>query len=188
MKPYLGDQLRRDESDDYQIEWAPKDEEPRLNVWMRVECDTPWGKEEVIYLYCDGAYIRDHVFVDYVEGGHFYRYGWVAEPHIIIEDILSIMDQVCTGVHEIHERYRMKYLGWTYEKAHASACVIERKLRRLALERFSVLPEVEDIKKIFALEGSGEDCESFAREAMGKYRKEIEKANEQANSLTGKKE
>ena len=189
MRPYLGDQLDRDEeTQSVKIEWSPDGEEPRLHCWLDVTCETPGGEETVSFMFCDGAYVRDHLFVDYVEGGHFYRYGWMPENHIWIEDIMSLMDRVCTGVHEIHERFRMKYLGWSYDRAHVSACKIERIVRRLVLERDYILPTVEDIAQMFTLEGSGKGCESFARKAMTKNEDKLKEANRQSNNSVGRSE
>lgn len=184
--PYLGDQITRDpQGRDFEINFSPADDEPRLNAWMDVTCQTPDGEETVSFMYFNGAYGRDHIFADYVEGGHFYRYGWIAEPHIFIEDIMSIIDQVCTGCHEIHERYRMKYLGWTYEKAHRSAVQIERKLREILLSADTILPSCDDIRQMFSLEGSGQTCEDFAREAMKKNHAKAKVAAKQANNPVG---
>ena len=167
------------------IEWSPEGDEPRLNAWVEVECQTPEGKEVVSYMYVNGAYLRDHVFADYVEGGHFYRYGWIPEDQIWIEDILSILDQLCTGVHEIHERFRMKYLGWSYERAHMSALKVERELRRMTLEMGTIIPGAEDIAKIFSLEGSGESCLKLAEELMEKNADKVKAADRQSNEPVG---
>lgn len=184
-EPRLDDQLGRDKDHDCVIEWSPDHEEPRLNAWLDVKCDTPDGEEKVSYMYVDGAYVRDHVFVDFVEGGHFYRYGWIPEDQIWIEDILSVLDQVCTGVHEIHERFRMKYKGMNYEDAHDSACKIERIVRNLSLEQDTILPTAEGIARIFGVEGSGKSCESLARELMTKNNAKAEAANKQSNNAEG---
>ncbi len=161
--PYLKDSLPADKGKDLGgIEWAAEDDEPQLNCWCEVPGTGLYGDETISYMFVNGAFVRDHVFIDYVEGGHYYRYSWIAEDQIWIEDILSIIDQVCTGVHEIHERFRMKYKGWTYLKAHESACRIERKLRDLLLVRNYTIPPTCDIIEIFAMEGRGEDCAEFA--------------------------
>ncbi len=164
--PYLGDSLPPDEGKDIsKIDWAPAGYEPVLNCWMDIDTG-PEGTERINYMFINGAFQRGRIFVDYVEGGHFYRYNWIPENQIWIEDVMELMDQVCTGIHEIHERYRMKYLGWNYVKAHDSACVIERTVRDIALEKGTILPTATDIGRLFALEGSGQDCGALARELM----------------------
>jgi hypothetical protein len=164
--PYLKDQLPPDEGKSVDaIEWAAEGEEPQINCWMDIDTG-PDGTEKLSFMFINGAYIRGRLFVDFVEGGHFYRYNWVSEPQIWIEDILARMDQVCTAIHEIHERYRMKYLGWNYIKAHDSACIIERTVRDIALEAGTILPNSIDIGRLFALEGAGQDCSALARELM----------------------
>lgn len=184
MKPYLGDQLCRDEEFEGKVDYAPQDDEPKINCWIDVECDD----ETLQYMFVDGAYIRDHVFVDYVEGGHFYRYGWIPEDQIWMEDEMSLIDRVCTGVHETHERYRMKYLGWNYERAHASACVIERKMRKLLLAENTIVPHSEDIQEIFSIEGSGKSCERRFEELLSEHMDLAEAANKQSNDSVGHQE
>jgi len=165
-KPYLGDSLPPDEGKDINaVDWAAENAEPQINCWMDIDTG-PDGTERISYMFINGAFVRDHIFIDFVEGGHFYRYDWIPENHIWIEDILSIMDQVCTGIHEIHERYRMKYMGWRYEKAHQSACEIERIVRDIALQMDTILPTAEGISRLFTLEGSGKNCEELAQELM----------------------
>lgn len=186
MKPFLGDQLSSDNEERYKVDFSPDHEEPHINAWMEVECQTPDGTETLSYMFIDGAYIRDHVFVDYVEGGHFYRYGWCPESQIWLEDEMALVDRFCTGIHETHERFRMKYLGWDYEKAHDSACVIERTVRRLVLEKGSIIPSSEGIGKIFALEGSGKSCEKLATELVQENEGKVNEANKQANNPVGK--
>jgi hypothetical protein len=154
------------------MDWAAEGSEPQINSWMEIETG-PEGTEHICYMFINGAYIRGKLFVDFVEGGHFYRYDWIAEDQIWIEDILAIMDQVCTGIHEIHERYRMKYLGWNYIKAHESACIIERTVRDIAMEKGTILPTAVEIGRLFALEGAGQDCEALARELMYKESEKI---------------
>jgi len=186
VKPFLGDQLNRDKEDDCEIDWSPDHEEPRLNCWLEVECQTPDGDETINYMYVDGAYLRDHLFDDFVEGGHFYRYGWVPEGQIWIEDILSIIDQMCTGVHEIHERFKMKYMGWDYERGHESARKIERALRTLTLDKDTIIPHATDIAKIFAMEGSGKNCLKLAEDLFHQGENLADEAEEQSNNPVGK--
>ena len=187
-RAYLGDQLGRDEGSDDEVDFAPEGDEPKLNCWIDAECKTPEGDEAIHYMLVDGAYVRDHLFIDFCEGGHFYRYGWCPEDQIWIEDIMGVIDQICTGVHEIHERFRMKYKGWDYDRAHDSACVIERKLRRMLLEAEVVVPHTSDLAEIFSLEGSGEDCARAFQRAVSANVAYVEAANEQANNAVGSRE
>ena len=186
-RAYLGDQLGRDRvEEDCVIDFSPEHEEPKLNAWVDVVCDTPDGEELISYMLVDGAYVRDHIFVDYVEGGHYYRYGWIPENQIWLEDVMSVIDQVCTGVHEIHERYRMKYKGMTYDDAHDSACKIERTLRSMIQGKNTIIPMMEDLAKIFEAEGSGEDCADIAKKMMKKENAKAHAADDQANNPEGK--
>ena len=183
-KPYFGDQLCRDEEFEGEVDFAPEDDEPRINCWLDAECD----EETVHYMFVEGAYVRDHVFVDYVEGGHFYRYGWIPEDQIWLEDVMSVVDQVCTGVHETHERYRMKHLGWNYERAHASACVIERKMRVMLLQQDAIIPPTEHLVEVFSLEANGKSCEKLFGQLLSGYMDFERAADKQANNSVGKQE
>jgi hypothetical protein len=185
-KPCLGDQLGRDEGDESEIVFAPEGEEPRINCWVEVECKTPGGEETISFMFVDGAYVRDHLFVDFCEGGHFYRYGWIPEDQVWIEDEMNVIDRVCTAVHETHERFLMKYKGENYESAHDSACVIERKVRSMTLEENVVLPHAEDIVAILELEGSGKDCSGFVEEVLDKHIGLVKAAEKQANNPVGR--
>lgn len=186
MKPWLGDQVTRDREDEVEIDWSPRGQEPRLNAWLDVVCDTPEGEEEIHYMLVAGPYLRNHLFSDYVEGGHFYRYGWIPEDQIWMEDTMGYLDQICTGIHEIHERYRMKYLGWTYDRAHMSALKVEREIRLLALEENTILPTNDGVKQIFASEGSGKNCERITERLMQESEEKAQAANRQSNNPVGK--
>lgn len=187
-KPYLGDQLGRDIGFDDEVNFAPEGEEPLLNCWMEVECKTPDGDETLYVMYVEGDYVRDHLFVDFCEGGHYYRYGWCPERHVWIEDDMSIIDQICTSFHEIHERFRMKYRGMDYETAHDSACVIERKIRQALLVEKITAPFVVDLADALALEGSGKDSYKFFMGIIKEHSDLVDEANEQANNAEGERE
>jgi len=141
----------------------------------------PDGTEELHYMLGDADYIQDHIYDDWVNGGHFYRYAWTVENQIIIQDGLTRLNQIATAVHETHERYRMKYLGWRYEKAHESARVIERAIRNLALEKGTVIPNTKDIEDMLVLEGQGIDCFDLATELFKQEGDRASEANKQAN-------
>jgi hypothetical protein len=188
MKPYLGDQLGRDEGWDEKVDFAPEGEEPLINCWIEVKFRTLKGPEELHYMYVSGAYVRDHLFVDFCEGGHYYRYGWIPEDQIWIEDEMSVIDQVCTAFHETHERYRMKYLGEDYETAHDSACVIERKVRQALLAENITSPHAEDLGDALEMEGSGEDSFKFFMKLLKEHEGLVEDANYQANHAEGSRE
>jgi hypothetical protein len=187
-RAYLGDQLGRDEVYEGEIDFAPADTEPHINCWGSADFDTPDGIETVSYMFVEGAFVRDHLFLDFCEGGHFYRYGWIPESQLWIEDEMSIVDRVSTAVHETHERYRMKFKHMDYETAHDSACEIERKVRLALLEPKIVLPHNEDIMKVLALEGSGKSCERKFCELLEAHVDEVALANKQANHAVGSRE
>ena len=182
MSEWNKDQVTSDVLEE-EVEYTPEGAEPRINCWVDVEC----ADEVINYMFFDGPYVRDHVFADCVEGGHFYRYGWIPENQIWIEDLMSIVDRLCTGVHETHERYRMKYLGWGYDRAHMSALKTERTLRRLLLEEGTAVPPIEGVMKILQAEGNGGDSVEIAKELFYDSKDRIEAASEQSNAAVGKK-
>jgi len=187
-RAYLLDQLGRDEVYEGEIDFAPEGVEPHINCWNDVDFDTPDGIETVSYMFVDGAYVRDHIFLDFCEGGHFYRYGFCPESQIWIEDEMSLVDRISTAVHETHERFRMKFKHMDYDTAHGSACEIERRVRLALLKPNVVAPSSDGIVEILALEGSGKDCEERFCELLEENAKAAQLAGEQANHAVGSKE
>ena len=163
--PYTKDILPADKGKDPHPDMSPEGEEPRLNEWIHLQSG-PDGTEQIEMKFVNGVFVRDQVFIDYVEGGHHYRYDWIPENEIWIEDILARVDQVCTGCHEVHERYLMKHQGWNYNRAHEDACKRERELRDLAIEKGTHLPDSDALTKIFEAEARGESCLPIAEKAF----------------------
>ena len=183
-RAWLKDQLARDKEYSGTVIYSPEDDEPKINAWLEVQ----GVNDKLIYMFVDGAFIRRKVSNGYVEGGHFYRYGWIPEDQIWLEDIMSVVDQFCTGIHETHERYRMKWLGWNYEKAHASASAIEQEVRLLLARKGTIIPMVEDIAKIFEMEAQGEDSLPAIEKFLKAEAKKAKEAEYQSNHSVGKQE
>ena len=76
-----------------------------------------------------GPQVRRH-HVDYVEGGHGYIYPWIPRDVIWAEKMLNRQDECCNAVHKIREQRKMKYHGWSYDRAHDHANRVESRLRR----------------------------------------------------------
>ena len=80
----------------------------------------------------DGNYVRSHgtlEHTDYVEGGHHYRYKWIPENEIWIEQEPVDSDTDANLRHEIFERMLMKEQGHSYESAHDEALQQEHAFR-----------------------------------------------------------
>jgi hypothetical protein len=76
-----------------------------------------------------GPEIRS-VYTDWIGGSH-----WYADPKLVpkgeiwIESMKSKQDEKYILAHEMAEYPLMKYLRFSYDKAHAAANVVEKKLR-----------------------------------------------------------
>ena len=77
--------------------------------------------ETVIFKFVDGDEVRDSKepeAIDFTMGGHHYRYKFIPENEIWIEQHQVEEDLAATMMHEITERITMKYLGVDYSTAH----------------------------------------------------------------------
>ena len=89
----------------------------------------------------NGQFTRSPTGADIIEftmGGNYYggtKEGtyWpiCAEDEIVLHELMPPVDLIATGVHELVERWVMKYLGLSYGDAHTEyAEPVERELRR----------------------------------------------------------
>ncbi len=79
--------------------------------------------------YVNGALIRELVDIDWVLGGNGSRYSYVPESDFWLDDTPEKEDHAPTLLHEYEEMRKMKDKGWSYDKAHDYASVIEKKYR-----------------------------------------------------------
>jgi hypothetical protein len=82
----------------------------------------------------DGDDVKVRYRMDYFEGGHDLVYHWLPGKQIWIDARVSPRDWPYNLFHEAHERRRMA-MGWSYDRAHAEASRLERKLRIEAGQR-----------------------------------------------------
>lgn len=146
-KKGLPDQLQTQNIKNRETDWSPPNEEPHHAGFMEVD-----GIE---YIFVDGPFVRDNFHIDFVEGGHFYRYAFIPEDEIWIEDAMPRIDTIAVGLHETHERYLMKEKHWRYEDAHESASDVERKFRDLIKKKGSFVPDYDSIKAMYSAEIHG---------------------------------
>ncbi len=85
---------------------------------------------DVIVWSVRGEVVRDDLDVDFVAGGHHWRYGFIPESEVWIEQTMSTRDFILTAAHEVIERFMMRR-GLDYDKAHEAANAMERRLREL---------------------------------------------------------
>lgn len=77
----------------------------------------------------DGDHVRNDIEIDFVLGGHHYRYDCIPEDEVWIDEIPNKHDMLANLLHELVERELMKSRGWDYEKAHAVAAKKESEWR-----------------------------------------------------------
>jgi hypothetical protein len=95
----------------------------------------------------DGNFIRSKLFVDFVLGGHGYVYHFVPKNEIWIERTISQNDMKNNLIHEIVEYIFMKYLNYSYNRAHNITANIERILRIYPIRRTSLMSgQTADVK------------------------------------------
>lgn len=94
------------------------------------EAMAPGSLDAVAVLLVRGAEVRARE-VDFTMGGHHYRYPFIPEGEVWIDDAVSDgPDRAATVAHELAERTLMKHLGWAYDRAHTAANALERAVRR----------------------------------------------------------
>jgi hypothetical protein len=85
----------------------------------------------------DGNFVRSKLFVDFVLGGHGYIYLFIPKNEIWIERTISQNDMKNNLTHEIIEYIFMKYLNYSYNRAHDITANVERVLRIYPIRRTS---------------------------------------------------
>ena len=80
----------------------------------------------------NGEYIREHIFWEYIEGGHGQVYSFIPRDEIWIDEdnITKKSDFEAILLHEIKEYQNMKYHKMSYEKAHNISNGLETKYRK----------------------------------------------------------
>lgn len=79
----------------------------------------------------DGKYVRDNLEEEFIGGGHYYRYLFIPENEIWIEDNTNVDELLEYLVHEVYERHLMKDAGLDYNAAHERASAVEQQVRDL---------------------------------------------------------
>jgi hypothetical protein len=77
----------------------------------------------------DGREVRTKYDSDFSQAGHHYRYNFVPENEIWIENRLDKKEQAYCLFHELIEMTLMKDRGYDYEKAHQIAKNYEDQIR-----------------------------------------------------------
>jgi hypothetical protein len=77
----------------------------------------------------DGKLIRDSLDTDFIGGGHFFRYQWIPEGEIWLENDTPTNDVKFFLLHELCERALMVD-GMEYDEAHSHAAEKEALCRK----------------------------------------------------------
>lgn len=93
--------------------------------------------ETVTWQSVDVTEIRNHIDIDFTDGGHGYRYDYIPKDEIWIDSSESKIDNECCMVHEFVERLVMKELGVTdYDEAPGDfAAPIEQLFRDICVKK-----------------------------------------------------
>lgn len=88
--------------------------------------------EGVKIISVDGKAVRENKDMDFIAGGHYYRYHWIPKNEVWIDDSVSSDEVEPTIVHELYERSLMKEKRMSYNNAHVLANRKELRFRRRA--------------------------------------------------------
>ena len=80
----------------------------------------------------DGKYVREHLFLDFTQGGHALRYDFIPRYEIWIDDDLSSDEWNAVIAHEQYER-KLMYQGIDYNQAHTWANKVEAQKRGIKI-------------------------------------------------------
>lgn len=78
----------------------------------------------------DGRAVRN-IYVNFTEGGHHWRYKFVPEDEIWLDDDLLPEEREPVLVHELDEIHSMRDLKMSYEPAHERASFVESVVRNM---------------------------------------------------------
>ena len=93
-----------------------------------------------------GDKVRDDEDVEFALGGHHYRYDFIPEDEIWLEDTTEEGEDLLANIiHEFVERLLMKNLDIDYEQAHQLAATLEKDFREYFVQHFS--EEAEELEE-----------------------------------------
>lgn len=88
--------------------------------YVRILHDLP----EVTIWLVDGKYVRDHIDLDFTEGGNGGRFEFIPDDEVWIDDTLDEAEWKDTISHELLERFMMSQ-GDSYDTGHEKANILE---------------------------------------------------------------
>ena len=78
----------------------------------------------------DGKKVRENYHMDFLAGSHHYKYDFIPEDEIWIDDAMNIDEIEPTIINIVTERTLMKEQKMTYEQAHTIAIQKELEVRK----------------------------------------------------------
>jgi uncharacterized protein YpiB (UPF0302 family) len=78
----------------------------------------------------NGEVIRDHIYIDYTEGGNSEAYVWMDPDEIWLDVDVNPNEVKYVLLHELTEMNQMRWDGLGYEAAHVKANSQELKARK----------------------------------------------------------
>jgi hypothetical protein len=101
----------------------------------------------VVYL-VSGEYVRNHIDLDFTQGGNEGAYpGYNPPGEIWIDDAMHVLDRLATIFHEIVERNLMIYQGVGYDKAHDTALAREKEFRKTLMHERPTTTDLRLVSK-----------------------------------------
>jgi acylphosphatase len=94
----------------------------------------------------DERMVRDLYRTAFVEGGNGYVYSFIPNDEVWIGSTLHDDEKPKVAFHELHERYLIKQLGFSYDHAHMLASRAEFKLRKQAEDPLNEIRDELDIE------------------------------------------
>ena len=78
----------------------------------------------------NGKLVRKKYYIDFTQGGHHWRYRWVPENEIWIDNALPPDELDYVILHELNEMYLMMTTGMDYPSAHDRSASLELEYRK----------------------------------------------------------
>ena len=105
---------------------AAQEPHRRVEGVYRLHAETSNGYDVWIV---DGAAVRREIYPEFLYGGNGQRYLFIPTHEIWIDNTVAAEEYSYTVAHELCERALMARKGRTYDDAHDSALVVERRMR-----------------------------------------------------------
>ena len=93
----------------------------------------------------NGEVVRNHIFIDFTEGGNPEAYIWMPPDEIWLDTDVNPNEQKYVLLHELTEMNQMRWDGLGYEEAHVKANGQESQARKDPSKYNELLKKQKDI-------------------------------------------